>query len=79
VSKSLHAAAVYVPSSRAEIYIDGALLKTDPAVPAMIEDTSASVFVGCAQPGGGPFKGAIDELRVYARALDGAAIAALAR
>lgn len=75
----LHVAGVMRPGDRVDIFVNGTLSNSTSSVPSIIEDTTASLFVGCRKPGYGHFKGALDEVRLYARALSADEIAALAK
>lgn len=79
VSTWLHAAGVWVPNTRAEIYIDGALVKKVTTISPILEDVAQTLYAGCVRPDAQHFKGAMDELRIYTRALTQAEIAVLAR
>jgi hypothetical protein len=79
VSKWIHVAGVWIPGTRADIYVGGVLLKTSTSIPPILEDMTASVFVGCIKPGLQTFKGSLDEVRIYAKELTASEIAALAK
>ena len=79
VSTWLHAAGVWVPNERAEVYVGGALVKKDTTIPPILEDAKQTLYAGCVRPGAQHFKGTMDELRIYNRALTQAEIAVLAR
>lgn len=72
-----HVAALYAPSKRGEIYVDGVLDAADTSAPARVVDSASAFYVGCLS-GSNYFDGLIDELKVYDRALDAAEISALA-
>jgi hypothetical protein len=75
----LHVAAVFVPSVRMEIWVNGVLATQIPMAPASLtDDPGATLHIGCGQ--GIDFTyGAIDEVRLYDRALTPTEIAALAK
>ncbi len=79
VSTWLHAAGVWVPNTRAEVYIGGALVKKVTTIPPILEDVAQTLYAGCVRPDAQHFKGTMDELRIYNRALTQAEIAVLAR
>ncbi|MGV1049703.1 MAG: LamG domain-containing protein [Solirubrobacterales bacterium] len=54
--------------ARLRIYVDGELAGTQPAVP--LTATSGPLTIGCLAQYGNYFKGRIDEVRIYDRALD---------
>lgn len=79
VSTWIHAAGVWVPNERAEVYVGGALVKKTTTIPPILEDAAQTLYAGCVRPGAQHFKGRMDELRIYNRALTQAEIAVLAR
>ncbi len=79
VSQWIHVAGVWVPNTRAEVYVGGILVKTDNTIPPILEDTAQSLYAGCIEPGAQHFKGTLDELRIYSRALTASEIAQLAK
>lgn len=79
VSQWMHVAGVWIPNDHAEIYINGSLVKPATGLPPILQDTAASLYAGCWAAATQPFQGALDEVRIYARALTASEIAALAR
>ena len=79
VATWIHAAGVWVPNDRAEVYVGGALVKKTTTIPPILEDAAQTLYAGCVRPGAQHFKGTMDELRIYNRALTEAEIAVLAR
>ena len=56
------------------IYIDGKLGKANPRPESIVPDGDLPVYVGCVAPNSYPFKGDLDELAIYSRALSEAEI-----
>lgn len=77
IGKWTHVAAVYIPSTAVEIYVDGALLTRNPSSKsAALIPTSDELRVATKGDDTFPFTGAVDEVRLYDRALTAAEIAA---
>lgn len=80
LSTWMHVAAVWSPSDgTSTVYVRGAAVGTKSALPAIVDDPTAIAYVGCTKPGSQVLKAALDELRLYTRALAPTEIAALAR
>lgn len=77
VDRWLHVASVFEPGKRAEIWVDGTVVGALAAVPAVADDPTAPVRIGCLKTTSF-FEGRIDELRLYGRALSPDEIGALA-
>jgi hypothetical protein len=60
--------------AKLRLYIDGQLVATQPAIPLTV--AKGPLTIGCLAQFGNYFKGKIDEVRVYNRALDGGEVAA---
>jgi hypothetical protein len=60
--------------ARMRIYVDGELAGTEPAIP--LTAASGPLTIGCLASFGNYFKGKIDEVQVYDRALDGGEVLA---
>jgi hypothetical protein len=65
------------PSGRIALYVDGGLVG-DALGSKNLLDAPSKLTLGRLQPGGGGFRGDLDELRFYDRALSAAEVAALA-
>lgn len=79
IGKWTHVAAVYIPSTAVEIYVDGQLLTRNPSSKsAALVPTADELRIATKGDNTFPFTGAIDEVRLYDRALDAAEIAARA-
>jgi hypothetical protein len=74
----LHIAAVFVPNGNLDVYLGGALSRSSGNVGAPLDDPASTARLGCRSDGSGYFDGALDEVRIYGRALDATEIAALA-
>jgi hypothetical protein len=73
-----HVTAVFEPSTKSVLYVDGSAVDTDATnVPAMFIDAGAVLRIGCGASGAF-FSGSIDEVRIYGRALGAVEIATLA-
>jgi hypothetical protein len=59
--------------ARIRLYIDGELVATQPAIP--LTTANGPLTIGCLAEYGNYFKGKIDEVRIYNRALDPAEVA----
>ena len=75
----VHVAAVFDPGKRMEVWLDGVLLGSLPAPAAVTDDPTAAVRVGCLKGTSNFFSGAVDELKLYGRALSQDEIIKLAR
>jgi len=75
----VHVAFVLVPTQRADIYVGGARVANGVSPPAIYEEVAASMRLGCNAGTKDYYKGALDELRIYTRALSDAELAALAK
>ncbi len=74
-----HVAAVYLPGTRFEIWLNGALTISSADSPASFtDDPSATPRIGCSD-GTNFFEGSIDEVRIYDRALSASEIPPLAQ
>lgn len=73
----VHAAGVFEPNERLRIYLDGVLVGAVPA-PASVAVPDAPVVIG-ARSYDYPLRGALDDVRFYARALSDAEIMTLAK
>jgi hypothetical protein len=75
-----HLASVFHPGTAVEVYVDGALVGvTEAGVPDAATDDGAELRIGARGDGQFFFIGAVDEVRIYGRALSGAEIATLAK
>lgn len=75
----VHVAAVYEPGQAVSIYVGGKReARRTTNIPAALVQPPAEVRVGARGDGAYPFVGAIDDVRLYGRALGEAEIAALA-
>jgi len=75
----MHLAAVFEPSVRTSFYVNGVLIQNRPqTVASILEDTTATVRIGCRADTDRYFDGVIDEVRLYRRALTVQEIATLA-
>jgi hypothetical protein len=59
--------------ARLRVYLDGELVGTNPAIP--LTTAKGPLTIGCLAEYGNYFKGRLDEVRIYNRALDEAEIA----
>jgi hypothetical protein len=75
----LHVAMTFVPATRGEIYVNGALSHASMAGPTFAEDAAASLLIGCRSGNNNMWHGIIDELRIYSRVLSQPEIANLAK
>lgn len=75
----LHVALVYDALKRADIYINGAPVKTSVPTTPIVTDTAAKFLVGCNNGAKDYFVGALDDVRIYSRTLTAAEIIALAK
>jgi hypothetical protein len=72
-----HVLAVYEPSAKGVLYVDGSAVDTDTTdVPVMTIDNAAMLRIGCGSVGNF-FSGSIDDVRIYDRALSAVEIALL--
>ena len=75
----VHVAAVFEPGQAVSLYVGGTReARRTTNIPAALVQPPAEVRVGARGDGAYPFVGAIDDVRIYGRALDEAEIAALA-
>lgn len=75
----VHVAAVYHPGTAVELYVDGArIVRNTGSTSAAMIATADELRIGTRSDGKYPFIGAIDEVRIYDRALSEAEIAARA-
>jgi hypothetical protein len=75
-----HIAGVFASGTTFAIFVDGSEVATKPNVPGALIDNSAPFRIGCRGDGvqGTYFDGAVDEVRIYSRALAQTEVAALA-
>ena len=75
----VHVAAVFDPGKRMELWVDGARLSNATTPPVnLVDNPTAPLRVGCLVTSN-YFKGKLDELRLYGRALQATEIQQLAR
>ncbi len=68
--KWVHLVGVYEPSTYVRLYIDGSLAKEETAdIPASQCDNGLPWYIGVREGNQGFFKGVIDEVKIYSRAL----------
>lgn len=79
IGKWTHVGAVYIPSTAVELYVDGQLLtRNTGSRSAALVPTPDELRVATKGDDSFPFTGAVDEVRLYDRALSAAEIAARA-
>jgi hypothetical protein len=74
----VHVAATFAANDTIKLYINGAQASTASVSTAIIDDSQATVRIGCRSDSSSFFVGLIDEVRIYGRALPPAEIAAIA-
>jgi hypothetical protein len=75
----LHLAGTYAPNDALKIYLDGSMVGGPVGAPGSMRDSTADPAIGDRDDRCCGWKGGLDEVRVYTRALTAAEIAALAR
>ncbi|MGB9595364.1 MAG: LamG domain-containing protein [Candidatus Poribacteria bacterium] len=69
LNKWFHLVGIF-DGSADKIYIDGELKSTNPRPEKMVPDSDLPVYIGCVAPGQYFFKGMLDDLAIYKRALN---------
>jgi hypothetical protein len=70
LDKWFHLVGVFDGKAGADmIYIDGVLKSTNPRPEKIVPDSDLPVYIGCVVPGQNFFKGMLDDLAIYSRAL----------
>ena len=79
LKKWIHVAATYAPSAAVRLYVDGAgILNDTTGIPASSAVAPDDLHIGARSDGELLFRGAIDEVRIYDRALTAPEVAAIA-
>jgi hypothetical protein len=79
IGKWQHVAAVFVPGNRTEVYIDGTRVGVKNGAPSALVASNAEARIGARFDGLYGMNGAVNDVRVYGRALSGTEISALSK